>query len=64
MANNSERKIVTTRSGKETHWGRPGETIVAGHQLASARSRTFVDYYAKEVTCERCRPIWLAEKAS
>lgn len=47
-------KIVRTRSGSETHLGIPGETSVAGHQLASARSQTFVDYYSKTVTCERC----------
>lgn len=51
----AELKLVRTRSGKEIHLGRPGETVVSGHQLPSARSRTFVDYYAKDVTCEICR---------
>jgi hypothetical protein len=47
--------LVTTKSGKEIHLGTPGQSNTVGHQLASARSRTFVDYYAKDVTCDICR---------
>lgn len=54
--------IVRTKSGSETHFGRPNTSIVAGHQLPSARSITFKANGATEVTCERCRPIW--EEAS
>lgn len=53
--------IVRTKSGSETHWGRVNASTVSGHQLPSCRSRTFKAYGATEVTCERCRPIWIEE---
>jgi hypothetical protein len=55
-------QIVRTRTGSETHWGEPGQSVVSAHQLASARSITSKAYGATEVTCDRCRPIWLASQ--
>jgi hypothetical protein len=52
-------QIVRTSVGSETHWGEPGQSVVAGHQLPSI---TFRACGAKEVACERCRPIWIASQ--
>ena len=48
------RLVRAGRSGKEIHLGQVGVSNAASHQFPRARTITFPEYYAKDVTCEIC----------